>query len=85
MCYCAQSLTHVQLFATPWTVPCQVPLSMGFPRQESCSGLLFPIPRDLHHPGTKPGSPASPALEGRFFITEPPWKPHSLQIGPCSI
>ena len=27
-----QSLTHVQLFATPWTVTCQAPLSMGFPR-----------------------------------------------------
>ena len=28
-------------FATPWTVACQAPLSMGFPRQEYLSGLLF--------------------------------------------
>ena len=32
--------------ATPWTVACQAPLSMGFPRQEYCSGLLFPSPGD---------------------------------------
>ena len=30
----AQSLSHVQPFVTPWTVACQVPLSIGFPRQE---------------------------------------------------
>ena len=28
-------------FATPWTVACQAPLSMGFPRQESCHFLLL--------------------------------------------
>ena len=26
--------SHVQLFATPWTVACLAPLSMGFPRQD---------------------------------------------------
>ena len=34
--YRARVLSHfsrVQLFATPWTVTCQAPLSMGFPRQ----------------------------------------------------
>ena len=31
-------------FATPWTVACQAPLSMQFPRQEYCSGLPFPFP-----------------------------------------
>ena len=39
-----QSLSHVQLFATPWTVAHQVPLSRRFPRQEYWSGLLFPSP-----------------------------------------
>ena len=29
-----QSLSCVQLLATPWTVACKAPLSMGFPRQE---------------------------------------------------
>ena len=37
-------LSHVQLFVTPWTVDCQIPLSMGFPWQESWSGLPFPSP-----------------------------------------
>ena len=39
-------LSHVWLFAAPWTVACQAPLSMGFPRQEYWSGLPFPPLRD---------------------------------------
>ena len=45
---------------------------MGFPRQEYGSGLLFPSPGDLPNIGIEP---ASPALAGRCFITEPPGKP----------
>ena len=56
----------------PWTVACQAPLSVGFLRQEYWSGLLFPSPGHLPDPGIKP---ASPALAGRFFTTEPPGKP----------
>ena len=41
---CAQSLSGVWLFATPWTVACQSLLSMGFSRQEYWSGLPFPTP-----------------------------------------
>ena len=37
-----KSLSRVQLFATPWTVAYQVPLSMGFSRQGYWSGLPFP-------------------------------------------
>ena len=37
----SRSLSHVWLFATPWTVAYQAPLSMGFSRQEYCSGLPF--------------------------------------------
>ena len=44
--------------ATPWAVACQAPLSMGFSRQEHRSGLPFPSPGNLPHPGIKPGSPA---------------------------
>ena len=44
--------------ATPWTIACQAPLSMGFPRQEFYSGLLFPSPWDFPDPGIKPTSPA---------------------------
>ena len=65
-------LSHVQHFATPWTVAHQVPLSIGFPRQEYWSGLPFPPPGHLPAPGIKP---ASPALAGGFFTTEPPRKP----------
>ena len=37
-----KSLSHVQLLATPWTVPYQAPPSMGFSRQEYWSGLPLP-------------------------------------------
>ena len=56
---------------TPWTVACQALWSMGFSRQEYWSGLIFPSPGDLLSPGIEP---ASPALAGRFFTTEPPGK-----------
>ena len=45
----------------------KAPLSIAFSRQEYCSGLPFPSPGDLPHPGTKPPSLASPALAGGFF------------------
>ena len=45
VCVC-ESLCYVRLFATPWTVAPQAPLSMGFSRQEFCSGLLLPSPCD---------------------------------------
>ena len=44
--------------ATPWTVACQVPRSIGFSRQEYWSGLPFPSPGDLPEPGIEPRSPA---------------------------
>ena len=37
-CVCAESLSRVQLYSTPWAVACQAPLSMGFSRQEYWSG-----------------------------------------------
>ena len=64
-----------QLSATPWTVAHRAPLSMGFSRQEYWRGLPFPPPGDLPDPGIVPVSPVAPALAGRFFIPEPPWKP----------
>ena len=72
---CAQSLSHVNSFVTPWTVARQTPMSIGFPRQEYWSGLPFPSLGDLPDPGIKPTSLASLALAGRFFTTEPPGKP----------
>ena len=72
-----KSLSHVLLFATPWTIAYQVPLSMGFPRQEYWSALPFSSPEDLPHPGIKLMFLVSPALVGRFFTPEPPGKPKS--------
>ena len=67
-----QSLSRVQLFATPWTIAHQAPLSMGFPRQEYWSGLPFSLPRALPDPGIEA---ETPALAGGFFTTAPPGKP----------
>ena len=63
--------------ATLKTVPHQVPLSMGFSRQECWSGLLCPPPGDLSNPGIKSASLTSPALAGRFFTTSTIWEAHS--------
>ena len=60
---------------------------MGFPRQEYWSGLPFPAPGDLPDPEIKP---ASSALVGGFFTTEPPGKPFTILsnirvvVPPCS-
>ena len=48
----------VWLFATPWTIALQAPLSMEFSRQDYWRGLPFPSPGYLSDPGIKPRSPA---------------------------
>ena len=55
--YTVCSFSCVQLFAAPWTIACQAPLSVGLSRQEYWSGLPFPPPGDLPDPGIKPASP----------------------------
>ena len=65
-------MKEIVRFATPWTIACQVPLSMGFPGQECWSGLPFPSPGDRPNPGIEP---ASPALAAGFFTNEPPGSP----------
>ena len=47
-------LNPIQLFTTLWTVACQDPLSMRFPRQEYWSGLTLPPPGDLPNTEIKP-------------------------------
>ena len=66
--------SHVQLFATLWTVAHKAPLSMGFPSQEYWSGLLYPPPEDLPDPGIKLTSLMSPAVTGGFFTTSATWE-----------
>ena len=75
---CAQLLSRVWLFATPWTVAHQAPLAMGFSRQEYWSELPFPPPGDFPDPEIKPVSLVSPALAGRFLTNEPIGKPFPL-------
>ena len=75
ICVCVCVLSHIQLFVTLWTVADQAPLSVGFSRQESWSGLTFPSPGDLPDPGTKPKYLMSPALAGGLFTKVPPGKP----------
>ena len=53
----------------------QAPLSTEFSRQDYWSGLPFPTPGDLADLGIEAASLVSPALAGRFFITEPLGKP----------
>ena len=67
--------SRVRVFATPWTVACQSPLSLGFYRQKYWAGLPCPAPGDLPNPRIKPTSLASPpALTGRFFTTSDTWE-----------
>ena len=58
---CVWMFSPVQLFATPWTVVHQAPLSMGFSRQEYWNGWPFPSPGDLPDPGIEPTSAVSKA------------------------
>ena len=62
-------LSCVRLFAIPWTVAYQAPLSMEFSRQAYWSGLPFPSPGDLPNPGIEP---RSPALHADALPSEPP-------------
>ena len=66
-----KSLSHVWLFATPWTIAYQAPPSMVFSKQEYWSGLPFPSPGDLPNPGIEPGSPT---LQPDTLPSEPPGK-----------
>ena len=77
---CMLSLfSRVRLFETPWAIARQVPLSMGFSRQEYRSGLPCPPPGDLLNPGIEPTILRSPTLAGGFFTTSATWE--ALQLG----
>ena len=67
----------------PWTVVCQVPLSMEFSRQEYWSGLPFPPSGDLPDPGVEPVSLMSPASAADSLALVPPGKPYILYIYVC--
>ena len=73
-------LSHVQLLEFPWTVAHQAPLSVGFSRQEYCSGLPFPSPGDLSDSGIEPASLVSPALADRFLTSSTTRDAHSSRL-----
>ena len=70
-----------QLFATPWTVACKAPLSMGFSRQKYWSGLPCPSPENLPWdlPGIGPKSLGSLARKADYLVSGPPDKPQSVR------
>ena len=68
-CLRSESLSHVWLFAIPWTVAFQAPLSVEFSRQEYWSELPFLSSEDLPDPGIEP---ESPALQADSLPSEPP-------------
>ena len=68
-------LSRVRLFVTPWTVAYQVPLSMGFSRQDYWSGVPLPSPGDLPNPGIEPWYPS---FQTGTLPSEPPGKPKKI-------
>ena len=79
MCAWLSSFSHVQLFATSWTVALQTSLSMGFSRLEYWSVLPCPPPGDLPDPTIERASLMSPELAGEFFTTSASWEAQQLQ------
>ena len=75
-------ISHVQVFATPWTIAIQFPLSMEFSRQEYWSGLPFPSPGNLSKPGIKP---RSPTVWVDSLPAEPQGKPKKTGVGSLSL
>ena len=74
--------SHVHLCANVWPVARQVPLSMGFSRQEYWSGLPRPPPGDIPNPGIEP---RSPALQVDSLPSEPPGKLKNTRVGSLSL
>ena len=63
---------------TLWNVALQAPLSMGFSRQEHCSGLPFPSPGNHSQAGINVASLKSPAVPGGFFTSSTTWEALSI-------
>ena len=70
--------SHIQPFATLWTIACLAPLSMGFSRQEYWSGSPCPLPADLPEPGTEPKSLNLLHWQVDSLPLVPPGKPENV-------
>ena len=78
---CCVSCSVMPDSATPWAAAHQAPMSTGFSRQESCSGLLLPPQGDPPDAGIKP---ESPALASGFFTPRATWEATSVHSFSCS-
>ena len=66
--------SHVQLFATPWTVVCQTPSVHGILQARILEWVAMLFSGDLPDPGIEPASLIYPALADRFFTTSVTWE-----------
>ena len=80
LCAVLSCFRCVWLFATQWTVTHQVPLYMGFSKQEYWRGLLSPSPGDVPDSGNEPASLMSPALVGGSLPLAPPLLQYHVSI-----
>ena len=79
---CAQLLSHVRLFVTPWTVALWAPLSLGILQAGILESLPCPPPGVLPNPGIEP---RSPSLQVDSLLSEPPGKPKNSGVGSVSL
>ena len=82
LCCCAQSLSHVKLFATPWTVACQAPLSMGILQARMLERVAMPSSRGSSQPRDQTQVSCS---AGSYLLSEPPGKPKNTGVGSLSL
>ena len=82
-----QSLSHVRLFVTPWTVALQPPLSIGIFQARILEWVSCPPPGDLPNPGIFPTRGSNPVshIAGGSLPTEPPGKPKHTELGSLSL
>ena len=65
---CAQALSCVRLFVTPWTVAHQAPLSMGILQARTLEWVAMPSSRGSSDPGMEPASLVSPAFQADSLL-----------------
>ena len=83
-CYMLSCSVMSDSLRPPWIVASQAPLSMGFSRQEYCSGMPCPPPGTLPDSGIEPMSFRSPALTGRLFTASATWEASGTAVHPSS-
>ena len=81
-CMCAQLLSCVLLFVTPWTAACQAPLSMGILQARILEWAAMPSCKDFPNSGIEP---RSPTLQVDSLPSEPPGKPKNTGVGGLSL